>query len=193
MIKFIAIFAAAACLAVPMAAFGQSVPTTDSEPSPTEAEPLSPERFSAGESLAPSEERQEGDWTLTCFGTGVGRTCGMTQAVLNQEGTNVAQVEMFRLPDNPNFEFGAIVVTPLETWLEPGLILRIDNGDVHRYPYRYCFDQGCVVQLGLTGEQIDAMRLGLIVHLRIFKESFPDDPVDLQLSLAGFTKSMDEL
>lgn len=151
------------------------------------------DQFSAGERLSPSDERKEGDWTVICFGVAHEKTCGMSQPVFNAEGNNVAQVELFRLPDNDDFEYGAIVVTPLETWLEPGLILRIDNGDVHRYPYRYCFDQGCVVQLGLTQDQIDSMRLGLVVHLRLFKESLPDAPVDLQVSLTGFTGAIDSL
>ena len=80
-------------------------------------------------------------------------------------------------------------VAPLETDLQAALGLQIDTGKEHRYPFLVCAPIGCVSRIGMTADELGAMKRGSSgkVTLLPFGADPAKDLVNLTMSLKGFT------
>jgi hypothetical protein len=93
----------------------------------------------------------------------------------------------------------AIVVTPLETLLAPGMRVRIDESEPAGVPYTLCEPTGCLARIPLTQENVAAFQAGADVFLEIFALVRSDMgeiggvPVALTASLRGFTAAFNAL
>ena len=76
----------------------------------------------------------------------------------------------------------------METLLTAGLTLQIDAGKPKVYPFAFCADLGCVVRLGFTTAEIEAMKKGAKMTAMIVPFVAQDRKVTLNISLKGFTK-----
>ncbi|MBT8456039.1 MAG: invasion associated locus B family protein [Rhodobacteraceae bacterium] len=135
-----------------------------------------------------------GDWDLRCVKTEEGDDpCQLYQLLLNEEGGSVMEISIFTVPDGQQVEAGATIITPLETLLTQQLTMVIDADPAKRYPFSFCTQSGCIARIGLTGDDLAAMRRGIEGRLRIVPAAAPDRNVIVGLSLNGFTAGFNAL
>lgn len=132
------------------------------------------------------------DWSLRCIVTEDGNDpCQMYQLLSDGAGSSIAEFTMFRLPEDAQAAAGATIVAPLETALEQGLTIKVDDAPARRYPFAFCNTIGCYARIGLTSEDIDAYRRGAQGIVRIVPIAAPNQTVDVALSLKGFTAAFE--
>ncbi len=131
---------------------------------------------------------KSGPWELRCtkIETGQG-PCQIFQLLLNEQGGAAAEFNMFSIPDGNGVVAGAVVVVPLVTLLETGLLIQVDDAPAKGYPFAYCTSYGCIARVGFTAEELDAIKAGTAATLTIVPAKSKDVKVNLKLSLAGFT------
>jgi invasion protein IalB len=133
-------------------------------------------------------KEEHGEWEVRCVRTEDGNDpCQLYQLLQDQDDNNVAEISIFPLPPGGQAVAGATVVTPLETLLPAQLGLRVDSGEVKRYPFRTCSAIGCFSNIGFTADEVVRFRRGASATLTIRPARAPDETVDLTLSLSGFT------
>jgi hypothetical protein len=59
------------------------------------------------------------------------------------------------------------------------------------YPFTFCAQIGCVVRLGFTAEEVEAMKKGANAVISIVPFVAPDQNVTLNVSLKGFTAGLE--
>ncbi len=131
---------------------------------------------------------EHGDWDLRCIRTEDGADpCQLYQLLLDQEGNSVAEVSMFSIDDEGPAAAGATIITPLETLLMEQIRIGVDESPVKQYPFSFCSQVGCFARVGFTTEEVDAFRRGSVATITIVPAAAPDQRVDLNMSLIGFT------
>ena len=129
-----------------------------------------------------------GDWTKLCQRVPDAEDpCGLTQLMTDPEGGPMAEITIFRLPPGGEAVAGANIVTPLGTVLTQQISIRVDGGNPRRYPFFFCDVSGCYAQIGLTAGLVESFRRGNEATITIASVMAPDQPIDLALSLMGFT------
>jgi invasion protein IalB len=130
-----------------------------------------------------------GDWEIRCIRQeeGAPEPCQMYQLMVDENGSPVAEFNIFDLPDEGQVVAGATIVTPLDTLLPPGIRMRVDDGQWSEYPFAFCQRIGCFSRLGLTSANLDAFRAGGEANVAIVPLPAPDQIVQLSASLSGFT------
>jgi invasion protein IalB len=130
-------------------------------------------------------------WETRCTKTdGAVDPCELFQLLRDESGGAVAEFAMFAIPEG-EVVAGATVMAPLETLLETGLILSVDGAEPKGYPFAFCTSYGCVARVGLTKDELAAMKAGSEAVLTIVPAAAPDVKVALKLSLKGFTAGFD--
>jgi invasion protein IalB len=168
-------------LALPSSAVAQ----TDSAPA-NDGQPVEPEGQQIGETYV---AETHGDWEIRCIRAEEGQPepCQMYQLLVDENGGPVAEFNIFDLPDEGQIVAGATIVTPLDTLLTPGLRLRVDDGNWAEFPFAFCQQIGCFARLGLTAANIDDFRAGGDAYVALVPLPAPDQVVQLEASLSGFT------
>lgn len=188
-------------------ALAQDAPVT--EPAPTETQAPAETAADAPVADSATEETpardpqgpgtyyaksEHADWTIRCIRAGQGKDpCEMYKLLTDADYNAVAELTLVPL-SNGNVAAGATLVAPLETDLIEGLGFRVDSGDVRGYPFSFCAPVGCVARLGFTTEELAGMKRGSNATIQLLP--FGGDaaaPVQLNVSLAGFTAAFDEL
>lgn len=164
---------------------GEEGPAASAEEGPLEGETYIAEEF--------------GDWDFSCVRTGTGNDpCRFTQDLENGEGGRVAQVSVVPLPEGSAVAAAAIIETPLGTLLrvprnqeelaQPGgLRMQVDGGQLRVFQFSFCNAGGCVAEVGMEQELVDAFKRGRTAIITIWSADAPTQPVQLPLSLSGFT------
>ncbi len=184
-------------MAVSVAAQETTPPeTTTPETTVPETPPAAvPEAAQAPEAAVPAQPEVEvtehGDWEVGCMpGT---PNCEMQQVAMDDQGNPVILVRVVRLPSDAEALALAVFNTPLGTLLPPGIGFQIDQGEQVSLPFEWCVQEGCVVRLGLREEDVTALKRGGGVRLQVASIAAPTSPVNLTLSLSGFTAAYDML
>jgi len=130
-----------------------------------------------------------GDWEIRCIRAEQGQPepCQLYQLMRDSQGGAVAEFNVFDIPDEGQLVAGATIVTPLETLLTPGIRLRVDEGNWSEYPFAFCQPIGCFARLGLTEEDLTALRRGSRAMVALVPLPAPDQLVQISASLSGFT------
>lgn len=130
-----------------------------------------------------------GDWEIRCIRAEEGQPepCQLYQLLRDENGGAVAEFNVFDLPDEGQVVAGATIVTPLDTLLPPGIRLRVDDGNWSEFPFAFCQPIGCFARLGLTVANIEALRAGDDAFVALVPLPAPDQVVQLEASLSGFT------
>lgn len=136
-----------------------------------------------------------GDWEIRCIRAEEGQPepCQLYQLMRDANGGAVAEFNIFDIPDEGQLVAGATIVTPLETLLTPGIRLRVDEGNWSEYPFAFCQTIGCFARLGLTEEDITALRRGSRATVALVPLPAPDQLVQIAASLSGFTAGFSAL
>jgi invasion protein IalB len=143
------------------------------------------------------------DWELRCITPaqeGQPEQCEMFQLLLDEEDNAVA---VFRMSIPLVLAEGqiaaAIIVTPLETLLAPGIRIRIDEGDPVGVPFTLCDQAGCLARIPMDQNSIDVFLAGGDAFIDIFAlvrselGEIGGVPVALTASLRGFTAAWNAL
>jgi invasion protein IalB len=171
---------------------------TNDDTSPTaEASPETGDQTSAsaGDPAAaedPVEVRATySDWDVRCArGTD---NCFMYQLASDEQNNPVAEFSIIRIENETEAKAGVTVLTPLGTLLTNGLVIQIDDGEARRFPFSWCDQAGCFGRLALNQQSINAMKAGALGKITVFSIVAPDQPITLELSLAGFTVAYESL
>lgn len=136
-----------------------------------------------------------GDWEIRCVRAAEGEPepCQMYQLLTDSQGSPVAEFNIFDLPDNGEVVAGATIVTPLDTLLTGGLRIQIGTREPLAYPFRFCQSVGCFVRIGLTEANLADYRAGASATVTIVPLQAPDQQVQLETSLSGFTAGFEAL
>lgn len=137
---------------------------------------------------------EHGDWTIRCIRAGQGKDpCEMYKLLTDEDDNAVAELTLVPL-ENGDVAAGATLVAPLETDLIEGLGFRVDQADFRGYPFSFCAPVGCVSRLGFTPEELAGMKRGRTATIQLLPfGGDPASPVQLPISLTGFTAAFDEL
>ena len=175
--------------------------TTDEAEEPAaeeQTENATPSDLNLGEPVGPQVGeiyvlQEFGDWEMRCEKAPEGRNdpCNLYQLLLDNDGNQVAEVNLFRLPDGGRAAAGATIVVPLETLLTQQLTLSVDGSAPRRYPFTFCNRAGCVSRVGFTQAEVDQFKRGNAATLRLVPAAAPDEEVILTMSLTGFTAGFD--
>lgn len=212
--RFLNVLPLIAALLFGAAAYAQETATTDTE-EPAQAEPeATSEAEPATETEAEAQDGtvdgldmgQEvvedptyiketyGDWQLKCFRSdGQDDLCQMYQLLREDAGNPVAEFSLFKLPDGAQAAAGATIVVPLGTLLTQELRMSIDGGQAKSFAYSFCSAVGCFARIGLTAGDIDAFKRGANASIQIVPAQAPDQRVNINVSLSGFTAAYDNV
>lgn len=132
-----------------------------------------------------------GDWQVRCAPDG--KECFMYQLALDEAKNPVAEVSILKLPEQADAEAGVTVVTPLGTLLTTGVVVQVDTGEKRQYPFAWCSQVGCFARFGLDKPSLDGLKRGKSAMIGLVSVGRPEHPVQLTLSLSGFTAAYDAL
>lgn len=135
------------------------------------------------------------DWAIRCIKANQGTDpCVLNQLLLDETDNPVAEVNFIPL-QGQEAAAGGTFIAPLETDLIMGLGVTIDRGQTRGYPFNVCTARdGCVARIGFTSQELGEFKRGnqAIVSLLPYGAN-PENPIQLPMSLAGFTAGLDEL
>lgn len=129
-----------------------------------------------------------GDWEIQCVKAPEGSAdpCNIFQLLTDEVGTEVAQVAIFHYGQG-QVDAAATFVAPLATHLPAQLTLAIDGSNGVVYPYTFCTSIGCFARFGLTAADVEGLKKGVKGVATIVPAERPDQKVNLDISLSGFT------
>jgi invasion protein IalB len=133
-------------------------------------------------------------WEQRCVRTEDGSDpCQLYQLLKDAEGNSVAEISMFNLPDGGEAAAGATIVAPLETLLTENIRLKVDDAAAKIYPFTWCSPIGCVARVGFTADEVAAFKRGSKATMTIVPVVAPDQKVELNVDLSGFTAGYDAI
>lgn len=133
-------------------------------------------------------------WELRCVKAKDGSDpCELYQLLKDEKGNAVSEISMFPLPAGGKAAAGATVIVPLETLLTAAMTLTIDTSAPKAYPFTVCGQVGCVARVGFTAEEVAQFKKGAKATLTIVPFAAPDQKVNLDISLKGFTAGFESI
>tara|TARA_B100000900_G_scaffold402996_2_gene409491 strand:- start:592 stop:1176 length:585 start_codon:yes stop_codon:yes gene_type:complete len=137
----------------------------------------------------------KGDWNVRCITGNLGEVdkCEIQQLLFLNENTPIADISIFKLPDNQIAVAAANVMVPLETLLTKKFRVAFSKEIVKEFQYSFCNQNGCLVRMGLLEEDIEAMKKGSTSEISITHISKPESSINLTLSLSGFIAAFDAI
>ena len=135
------------------------------------------------------KERFE-NWALKCIKpvNSIER-CEANQIIFNQKQQPVAEISIIKLPKGQVVAAAATIIVPLETILSEGLVLAIQELEPKRYQFKFCNSLGCYSQIGLTDDEVEALKKKEKASIFLKHISSGDQQIVIPMSLNGFTKT----
>ena len=135
------------------------------------------------------KERFE-NWTLKCIKplNSIER-CEANQIIFNQKQQPVAEISIIKLPKGQVAAAAATIIVPLETILSDGLVLAIQELEPKKYQFKFCNSLGCYSQIGLTDDEVEALKRKEKASIFLKHISSGDQQIVIPMSLDGFTKT----
>ena len=139
-------------------------------------------------------KEEVGDWQLQCVKQEDPATepCQLYQLLRGAEGNPVAEVIVEKLPEGNQIVAGATIAVPHGTALAKDLRIAVDGGQGKLYRYAFCDQVSCYARIGLLGPDIAAFKKGSKATVVLFSYEAPEKPVELALSLSGFTAGFEK-
>lgn len=144
-----------------------------------------------GEQTGETIEAVHKDWQIRCLPDPGG--CYMYQLAIDSRDAPVAEMSVVKVAQGNDVVAGFTVMTPLKTFLPAGAQVQIDNGQVQRYQYEFCAEQGCIARFGVSDAGLNQFRSGNKVRITVVSAENRETPVILDVSLLGFTAAMADL
>ncbi len=149
-----------------------------------------------GDTVMAPDVTKVGDWNVVCEAGG-GANCAMTQLGEDSEGSPAIEFVVRKIEeqdaeiDGVKIVAVADIITPLGVLLEFGLRLKIDAGEERGAPFRICQKHGCLVREPLSADVIASLKKGNKATVTVAAEGA--GPIDIDISLRGFTKAFNSL
>ena len=136
-----------------------------------------------------------GDWDIRCVRAPEGQqdNCTMFQLLRQANGNPIAEISVAPLPAGGDAVTGATLITPLGTLLQRGLLISVDGAEAKTYPFSYCTNVGCFARAGLTALDLMSFERGESAIVTIVSRQRPNEPIEIPVSLSGFTRGYDIL
>ena len=128
------------------------------------------------------------DWNLKCIEPidSIER-CEANQIIFNQKQQPVAEISIFKLPKGQVAAAAATIIVPLETVLNEGLVLEMQDLEPKKYQFKFCNSIGCYSQIGLTNEELEVLKSKGKASIFLKHLSSGDQQIIIPISLSGFT------
>ena len=128
------------------------------------------------------------DWNLKCIEPidSIER-CEANQIIFNQKQQPVAEISIFKLPKGQIAAAAATIIVPLETALNEGLVLEMQDLEPKKYQFKFCNSIGCYSQIGLTNEELEVLKSKGKASIFLKHLSSGDQQIIIPISLSGFT------
>lgn len=165
---------------------------------PADKEPVTQPAAAPSQEVATGSVRNDqnlvrttyGSWEVACAKTG--SPCVMAQIGTDEKGTPMLEMVLRKLPEPQTVQGVPVIavtdiITPLGVVLTSGVTMKIDTANEQRAPYQICTEQGCLVREPLTEEAVTRFKKGNKTRLTIVAAQ--QGPIEVDLSLAGFTKA----
>ncbi|WP_407493526.1 invasion associated locus B family protein [Pseudooceanicola sp. MF1-13] len=138
---------------------------------------------------------ENGDWQTQCVRAEDPATepCQLYQLLRGAENNPVAEVIIEKLPAGGQVAAGATILVPHGTALARDMRIAVDGGKGKVYRYAFCDSNACYARIGLLPEDIASFKQGAGATVTLFAFERLDNPVELSLSLSGFTAGYDAL
>ena len=135
------------------------------------------------------KERFE-NWSLKCIKpmNSIER-CEANQIIFNQKQQPVAEISIIKLPKGQVAAAAATIIVPLKTILSEGLVLAIQELEPKKYQFKFCNSLGCYSQIGLTDDEVEALKRKEKASIFLKHISSGDQQIVIPMSLDGFTKT----
>jgi invasion protein IalB len=144
-----------------------------------------------GQPYLVSEHR---DWQVICTRLEAEgpEICEMYQLLNETGGQPIAEISIAALAETGDIVAGVTITTPLETFLPTGLGFRIgaEATDMRVEGFRVCTVIGCMVRMGLSADEVAQMQRGTEAFVTFAPFVAVDQPVDIRISLLGFTAAL---
>jgi invasion protein IalB len=129
-------------------------------------------------------------WATRCVSGGRAEPldCSISQRAVTQQGQLVGAVSIRMLPDGADPIM--VVTAPLGLYIPAGISYAIDEGTLQPLQLRTCERGGCVADIALSANALEAMRGGQ--KLNILFQDGTQRTVTLPMSLAGFTAAIEK-
>ena len=171
---------------------GTEAPAAPAAPAPAAPAPeAAPAGDPAAAEMRIKRRESHGDWEVRCAPDE--SECFMYQLARDAQNNPVAELNIVRLPEGAPAVAGVTVLTPLGTLLRPGLAVQIDGGEKRSFPFTWCDAAGCFARFALDTASIEAYQKGTTAKLTLFSVGAPGTPVELNVSLKGFTAALDSI
>lgn len=190
-------------LSAPLA-FAQDAPATDA-PAPAAPATEAPATEAPAADAAPAATSAEGpgtiytantsgDWEVHCLRTEDGKDpCEMFQLLKDADGNKVASMSVMAISGEAETVAGATIATPLDTLLAPGLRLQIDATDPANIPFNHCDKANCYVNFAIAPAELERLKKGSQIKMAVVPLFAPDKPVEVTISLKGFTAAYEQV
>ncbi|MEM6618808.1 MAG: invasion associated locus B family protein [Pseudomonadota bacterium] len=138
---------------------------------------------------------EHGNWEVRCIRApeGQAETCRLYYLLVDNEGASVAEFNLSALPNGGRAAAGVDVATPLGSLLTKDVTMQIDSGKANRYRYTWCDQLACYARFGLTQAESDGMKRGANAKVTVWSVAAPEEAIELQLSLTGFTAAWNDV
>ncbi len=168
------------------ALFAMAVPSAQAQSSDTTAPPTAPTDPNAPP--APASEADsipQPDWEKVCETLNGKKTCGISRKRLALTGMTLARIVILEQEDKKLLQ---IYVPPIPA-IEPGLKIKIDDGDPTTVKYVYCRSDHCLAAGEIQADFIDKLKKGgtLLVSMLTYEGK----AFNFDFSLKGFTATYD--
>lgn len=138
-------------------------------------------------------KEKHGDWQINCVRQNGLDNCNLYQLLMDQNENPTAEVTMLALPKGSQAAAGVTIATPLGTLLTRQATIRVDSGKARKYPFSWCDRGGCYARYGMTAADISAYKRGNGATVSLVAIAAVDQPLNLNMSLTGFTAGWDAL
>jgi invasion protein IalB len=145
---------------------------------------------------SPRDGQRFQDWTLHCVTVAQGKpeACEMLQQVSDDKGRLMLMMMVGRVPnvDSP----GMVILLPLYIALQPGVSLKIDDGDRRPIELKLCAKEGCQAeQAPLKPDFLSALKAGTkgTVSFYVFTRQGKQQQINVPVSLLGFSAALAEV
>ena len=115
--------------------------------------------------------------------------CEANQIIFNQKQQPVEEISIIKLPKGQVAAAAATIIVPLETILSEGLVLAIQELEPKKYQFKFCNSLGCYSQIGLTDDEVEALKRKEKASIFLKHISSGDQQIVIPMSLDGFTKT----
>lgn len=145
------------------------------------AEPAAPDVASA-----PKGEEATNGWTKRCTDGEAGESCEVFQRLISDDTQQ--RIAEFAVGQPGSETAQGVAILPLGVLLPAGGTMRIDEGNVYRFQFRYCTAAGCFAYLNLNSKLLAEMTAGQTL---VFQCKAADGQyIDVKMPLSGLEESL---